>query len=87
MRTMIETTSRIDGLLEQGGVCGRIVSYDAATIATIMDCSEAEAARMTGNEIVHDTDHCTLREYLAYHGIAGHVVRKGVRISQGQGNL
>ncbi|HPD32287.1 MAG TPA: hypothetical protein PLL20_20015 [Phycisphaerae bacterium] len=80
MRTRIETTNRKYGALEQGGVCGRIVSYDAAKIADIMRCEIAQAANMTGDEIVPGTDYCRLREYLAYHNVPGHVVRKGIRI-------
>lgn len=77
MRTKIETTNTVNGLLEHGGICGRIVSYDAAEIAKIMDCTEAEASKMDGSEIVPGTSQVNLAAYLNYHGYKGHVVRTG----------
>lgn len=79
-KTKIETTNRIGDCLEQGGVCGRIVSYDAAEIAKIMECDIDEAAEMDGDEDVPGCDGVTLREYLDYHGIKGHVISKGTEI-------
>ena len=77
MRTRIETTNRVMGMLECGGVCGRIISYPASVIADIMDCTEEEAATMDGSEIVPRTEHVTLIEYVDYVGIVGHVIRCG----------
>jgi hypothetical protein len=79
-RTKIETTNEWNGMRIQGGICGRIVSYPAATIAEIMDCDEAEAADMDGDEMVPGCDGTTLRQYLNYHGYKGHVIRKGHEI-------
>lgn len=80
MRTQIETTNSVDGMLEQGGVCGQIISYDATEIAKIMECDEAEAAEMDGDEIVPGTSNVTLRQYIEFNGIEGYVVRKGTKI-------
>ena len=35
-RALIETTNRINGCLEQGGVCGRQMSYDIQKVANLL---------------------------------------------------
>jgi hypothetical protein len=80
MRTHIETTNRVNDMLEQGGICGRVVTYDAAEIAKIMRCTIAEAADMTGTELVPGYDCMTLAEIIDYQGLIGHVVCKGTVI-------
>lgn len=76
-RTRIETTHRVNDMLEQGGISGRVETYPASLIAGIMECSEDEAAKMDGSEYVPRTEYVTLWHYLNFHQIKGHVVRKG----------
>lgn len=75
----VEITNTVHGCLEQGGVCGRIVSYDNKVIAEIMECSVAEAEEMNGDEIVPGTS-VPLRYYLEYHEYPYRVIRRGTKI-------
>jgi len=76
-RVMIATTHRVNGMLEQSGVCGRRISYAGADIAEIMECDISNAPACNGTELVPGCDHVTLNQYLAKHGYKGRVVRKG----------
>lgn len=84
-RIKVEITNMINGCLEQGGVCGRVVSYPLYLVAEIigdmypedlLDMHPEDLANME----VPGTD-CRLADYLAYHhGDQCHVVRKGTKI-------
>jgi len=76
-RVIIATTHTVHGMLEQGGVCGRRISYAGADIAEIMECNTSKASAYNGTELVPGCDHVTLNQYLVKHGYKGRVVRKG----------
>jgi len=77
LTTKIETTNTVYGCLEQGGVSGRVVSYDASLISDIMECTPEEASEMDGEEMVPGLDGINLWQYLNHHNPPCHVIRKG----------
>lgn len=80
MKTTIKTTNRINGMLEQGGVCGKVVKYPAALVSEIMECDISTASKMDGSEKV---PYCQvqLADYLDYHhSNLGKIIRKGIKI-------
>lgn len=85
-RYTIENTSRIGDCLEQGGVCGRVVSWPANAIAEALgvDISELEniTAGMTPEQLGQQPsiiEGVSVRAYLERNHI-GNVIRRGTTI-------
>ena len=74
---LIDTTNEANGMLEQGGVCGQVMSYPLSGVMT--------ATGMTREDIeeADPDDDCregvTIREACAW-ALTGHMVRRGVVI-------
>lgn len=76
MRKIIETTNKIHGCLEQGGICGRKMSYDVMELSDAFDVPEEIIMEISPDEMLPGYT-CSLRELIDHHQIVGHVVRKG----------
>lgn len=76
---LIETTNTVNGMLEQGGVCGRVVSYPLSGVmrATGLTRDEIEAADEDDDAPSHDG--LTISQACEYE-VTGRVIRKGVEI-------
>lgn len=83
-RTKLEITNMTNGCLEQGGVCGRIVSYPTDLICTLLEETEEGIAFYESDELPYVTVpnmHITLIDMLNYlYKDYEHVIRKGVVI-------
>jgi len=83
-RVIIETTNTVHGCLEQGGVCGRRVSYLLADIRHLLSDSQVHMAKtqdIDSAQFAEGYEGITIRQAIHYEGIAGHVVSRGVVIA------
>lgn len=62
---IFETTNRIYGCLEQGGVCGRRFSYPVSVVVEAMG-EEYNLEELNPEDMVPGTGVC-LRDYLEFH--------------------
>lgn len=75
---ILETTHRAHGMLEQGGISGRVVAYDRAKVAAVlavpisaletMDENDCAPGRLVSSREIIETE------------LQGRVLRKGHRI-------
>ena len=77
-RVMIETTNYINGCLEQGGVCGRIDSYDIGEVAKLLDVDIDELEFMEEEEF-YSGSYISARAAIQYR-LEGRCVRSGIVI-------
>jgi len=73
---IIETTNRVHGMLEQGGICGRVVAYP---ISTLEETELLFAATAAADDLALGYD-VSWRELLAYRCPVPRVIRRGVTI-------
>lgn len=81
-RIIIETTNMVHGMLEQGGICGRRVSYSFAASMAACGMSREELLAANIDDICPNSKGMvSIREMIEYycHG-GGKVVRRGHRI-------
>ena len=70
---ILETTHRIHGCLEQGGISGRKVAYPLADVADLIGC---DPSQVSGDTLVAGYNHVTVHE-LVERTLTGRVIRKG----------
>ena len=70
---ILETTHRIHGCLEQGGISGRKVAYPLADVADLIGC---DPSQVSGDTLVAGYNHVTVRD-LVERTLTGRVIRKG----------
>ncbi len=81
-RIIVETTNMINGMLEQGGICGRRVSYPLAAVIEATGMSREELEKAGVNDQCDNSKWVvSIREMIenCCHG-CGKVVRRGHRI-------
>jgi hypothetical protein len=76
---LIETTNRVNGCLEQGGVAGLVMAYPLAGVILTTGLSRAELEKADANDLAPAYDGVTIAE-ACERNMAGRVVRRGVRI-------
>ena len=74
-RLLVDRTDRVYGLLEQGGVCGQVVSYDLAAAERVTGMTRAELAAADETDYAAGCE-MRIRQLLA-HELEGRVVRRG----------
>ena len=79
-RIQIKIDTMCYGMLVQGGITGRVVSYPADVIVRAM-AEDTDFDNLTNRTMLPDIAECTLLAYLDYLGITPHVVRAGQRIN------
>jgi len=75
---LIETTHRVRGMLEQGGVSGRVVAYDRARVAGLLGVSIDALKSMRLDDLAPGYM-VSIRE-LIQERLQGRTVRRGHRI-------
>ena len=77
---IIETTNTINGMLEQGGICGMKIAYpiDVCERVTGLTAAELAAAKESDSPKGY-TEGITLREIIE-HAAKGRIISKGVII-------
>ena len=75
---LIETTHRVHGMLEQGGICGRVVAYDRTRVAGLLGVSTTALASLQLDDVA--PGHMVTVRELIEHRLQGRVVRRGERI-------
>lgn len=78
---LIETTHRVNGMLEQGGVVGRVVAYPRMSVAALLRVGAATLASIDEDAALESDDdeagiRVTVREMIE-RNIRGRVVRRG----------
>jgi len=78
----VETTNRCYGMLEQGGVCGRIVGYaiDDVVRITGIDKDELEAELWDEDDECPSNEGCTVRQMIESHLNPARVFARGTII-------
>lgn len=79
-RVIIETTNTVNGCLEQGGVCGKRVSYPAADVARVLGIEVSEIELYDTDDEAPGRD-CTVGQALAHELGEGHIIRRGELIA------
>lgn len=81
LSVILDTTHMVHGMLEQGGVSGRRVSYPLADVLRVTGLTEAELRRADENNLAPKYAFVSIREAIEHHlGDVGIVVRRGRRI-------
>lgn len=75
---LIETTHRVHGMLEQGGVSGRVVAYDRARVAGLLGVSISDLKSMRLDDLA--PGYVVTVGQLIEHHLLGRVIRRGHRI-------
>ena len=78
-RVIIETTNTYLGCLEQGGVCGRIDTYDVKEVLSLLAISLEDLANFKEEDYALLYPACTIREIIK-HSLKGQCYRKGIII-------
>ena len=76
---ILETTHRTHGLLESGGVIGRLVAYPRADVAKLLGIDDAELPNYDETTLPNGYT-ITARELISHH-LRGRVLRRGERIA------
>jgi len=76
---LIETTNRVNGCLEQGGVAGLVMAYPLAGVILTTGLSREEIKGAKPNDLAPAYDGVTIAETCEIE-MTGRVVRRGVRI-------
>lgn len=76
-RVLIERTDRKLGCLLQGGVCGRVTSYQVADVCRVtgLEPDDMEDAELSDSAPAYD--YITVGEAIQHNLGDGHVVRRG----------
>lgn len=77
---VIETTNRVLGMLEQGGVCGRVDRYPLADCIRATGLTAEQLADAEEDVDCDGYEHVSVREVIE-RNVKGRCVRKGARIA------
>lgn len=76
---IIELTDRENGMLVQGGICGRKLAYDAVELSEALDCTLEELERLDWDDWAPKFQWVRVYEVAEYN-LTPRVLFKGVRI-------
>lgn len=77
---ILETTHRMHGMLEQGGVSGRVVAYPIESAVRVTGMTEQQLRSARETDICRGYSGVTIREVIEQCCVTGRVVRRGHRI-------
>lgn len=77
---IIETTHRVHGMLEQGGVSGRVVAYPIESVQRVTGLTAEQIRSASEHDICPGFSCATIREIIERCCVTGRVVRRGHRI-------
>lgn len=80
-RALIETTNRINGCLETGGVCGRQVSYDSQEVANLLGIMADELVNVCEDDEAMGWDSGITIKQAIVANLEGKVVSNGTLIA------
>ena len=78
---LVETTNTVYGMLEQGGIQGRIVAYPVDQVIEATGLSRDELEELESAHELLDNPVATLAQLIDYSGIPGRVIRRGAVIA------
>lgn len=76
---LIETTNTVNGMLEQGGVCGQVMAYPLDDVVQATGLTRDEIAEADPDDAAPGYEAASIRQVCEHH-VKGRVVRRGTRI-------